>query len=130
MNRGNFFSPLLSSDKMKGPGILCPLLDSPRCGSIPAISTQRRHTSSPITLTIRTFFKANMFDPHPPHNHHVRPNKSNNRLLRRQTPQTIPPCLHHQVRNGFQSLPAPSNDHQSPAQSPSPHLPSRSHLHG
>lgn len=62
-------------------------------------------------------------------NNNVCPNKSNNRILRGQTPQTLPQCLLHQLRNGLQPLPAPSNHHKSPPQSPSLDILGRTDMH-
>ena len=64
------------------------------------------------------------------HNTNVCPNQSNNRILRGQTPQTLPQCLLHRLRNGLQPLPAPSNHHEPPPQSPPLDLPGRSDMHG
>lgn len=56
-------------------------------------------------------------------------NKSNHRLLWRQTPKAHPQCLHYQLRDGIQPLPPTSNLKEPVAQSAPPHIPCRSHLH-
>ena len=47
--------------------------------------------------------------------HNVSTNEGNNRFLWGETPQACPQCYYHQLRNGLQSLPTPTDHHQCPS---------------
>lgn len=65
-----------------------------------------------------------------PYIYNVRPNESNNRLLRRQAAETNPQCLDNKLRNGLQPLPSPASNPQPTPQSSRAHLSVRTDMHG
>lgn len=79
-----------------------------RGGTIPAFSANRRHTQTKTFghPCIRFFVITT---------HHVSTNKGNNRILWGETPQACPQCYYHQLRDGLQSLPTPTDHHQCPS---------------